>query len=291
MVEACINSVCDAITSQDRIVVLCDGPLGFDRGTMSIRRPQQLFWADHTPTGMVDAWNACLDHATGDLVHVMHADDRVARDFYTSTRAVFSANPNVGVVATASGSDMTRSRVHSAAQILTRPGALRLLMSAQKPQAGAFVLRRSVVACERFSPRFPYCPDEEYFARLAARWGLAYLPVELYVARIHSDQARFATWMQPDFVHVYVDARLSAASALGDPDSTYAQRETALRIVSVCSALLEMNQRAMARHHLSRLVEHIPLAESMLHVRLMAVVLRLPVGRTLLRVVRALGTP
>jgi hypothetical protein len=237
---------------------------------------------------MVASWNACLDHATGDLVHIMHADDRVAKDFYASTRAVLGANPNVGVVATGSASGVSGRSMHAPAHTLTASGTLRLLMSAQKPEAGAFVLRREAVGGARFSPKFPYCPDEEYFARLAAGSALAYLTAGLYVPRAHDGHARFATWMQPDFVDIYIDARLAAASLLGDPDSGYARKQSALRIVSVCAALLELHQRPMARRHIIRLTERLPLAGQMVRVRLMSALVGLPVGRKTMRVFRSL---
>jgi hypothetical protein len=237
---------------------------------------------------MVASWNACLDLASGELVHIMHADDRVARGFYASARAALSANPQVGVVATGSGGGEVGPRLHKRAQVLTRSETLRLLMGAKKPDAGAFVLRRSVVADARFSPRFPYCPDEEYFARLAGASGLAYIPADLYMAGSHAGQARFATWARPDFVDVYIDARMAAAYALGDRHSNYAQQETALRIVSVCAVLLQMNQRQIASRHLSRLCERLPIAGSMNHVRLMAALLKFPRGKHAMHVARIL---
>ena len=294
LLEECLNSVCNAIGAQDRVLILCDGPLGFDQGRVSVNHPHQVSWIDHAPTGMVAAWNACLDNASGDLVHIMHADDRVDRQFYVSTRAVLSSNPNVGLVATAYRNSAGKQPADRPPFILSAAGTLRLLMSARKPHAGAFVLRREAVGDARFSPDFPYCADEEYFARLAARSRLAYLPAELYISRTHGGQARLATWMQPDFVDVYVDARLAAAAVLGDPKSDDARRQTALRIVSVCAVLLEMNQRQMARRHLSRLTERVPIARSLDRVRLMAALLTFPVGKKsirVLRVARALSRP
>lgn len=260
----CVESVLSAVDTVDDVTVVInephavkptDIPGSTGSRTVVLRESQ----------GMVSDWNFCLGQATGDLVHLVHCDDRVSPIYYSVMRKIFSVDEGIVVAATASSTfhatwssslpiefeQFSQERL----RLLKGLASGSFLWSADKPETGSFVVRRRLLEGQAkwFLGRFPYCPDEEFYPRLAAAGTLAFLDQPLYFGRVHRRQARYATWMKEDFVDVYFAARVEGARHFGNDGVNMALAASASRVLSVVNWLLMDNERRTALWHLQRL--------------------------------------
>jgi SAM-dependent methyltransferase len=254
--EACLRSVAGARAVDDEVFVVVDGPQSpeIEEALLAVeglgftlcRQPQRI--------GLVANWNACLEVGSRALVHVMHADDAVAADFYAEARGQMRSDD---VVAVAAGAVRSGRRA-TVPLVLRTEAAARYLLSHEKPPAGSFVLRRSSLGMppRGFDPRFAYCPDEELFLWVLQSGGLALIDRGLYRESRHDRQARFATWHQVDFADTYFDARTEGARAIGTHLVPIARRETSRRLLSVGRALCSAGDTRASRRVIRSIVAH-----------------------------------
>jgi hypothetical protein len=257
LMQACFSSIAEAMNPADQVFVVVDGPQPHPLedvishastfGFHVVRQPERL--------GMVANWNACLHLGSHDLVHLMHADDAVAREFYMAVREAMSSNEVVAVAAgrmpeflrtTGQRSPLVRSAPSAP---MSGQQAAAYLLSHDKPATGSFVMRRSALGtpARGFDARFPYCPDEELFIWLAANGGLALVDRRLYLESRHGGQARYSTWHQSDFADVYYAARLEGARAVGPDAGAVARQQTSRQLLSVGRFLCNDGDRRAAR--------------------------------------------
>jgi hypothetical protein len=116
------------------------------------------------------------------------------------------------------------------------------------------VARQRVVANGPFRAEYPYCPDEEAFLRWAREGGLALDPTPLYRVRTHQEQARYETWLMPDFVSTYVNARVQGAAGFTPAVIDLARRSSAQRVVSIAVSLALSGRPAAAASRLDELL-------------------------------------
>jgi len=143
--------------------------------------------------GLVANLNTCLRHATGELVHILHADDIVARGFYSAMDAVFANDPTLGAAFCRVTYRDVRSGTDSIEPPLQENGGLipnalnRILLSA--PQMVASVVRRDVYeSIGGFDTRFTCsCEDWEMWVRVAMHYPIGYEPTALATYRFMRD--------------------------------------------------------------------------------------------------------
>jgi glycosyltransferase involved in cell wall biosynthesis len=262
----CVESVLSAVDSEDDITVVINQPEKIDPSDIPGSTGSRTVVVRESH-GMVGDWNFCLAQAKGDLVHLIHCDDRVSPNYYSAMRKMFSIDEGIVVAATASPAfhvprspSLPMGFRQERLRLLKGLAGGSLLWSVDKPEAGSFVVRRRLLQgqAQWFLGQFPYCPDEELYPRLAAAGTLAFLEQPLYFGRVHRRQARHATWMKEDFVDVYFGARAEGARHFGIDGVNLALAESARRVLSVVNWLLMHNERRMALWHLRRLATVYP---------------------------------
>lgn len=266
LLSACLYSIAASRSDSDEVLMVIDGPQEPElerviaRATALdvrvVRQPRRL--------GLVANWNACLQLASRDLVHVMHADDAVAPEFHMVSRRVMK---DCGVAVVAAGRVPAQDPRLSTAKesgsglrvsVLRGAKAVRYLLSSDKPATGSFVLRRSALGVPMvgFDSRFPYCPDEELFLRVAAAGGIGIVEADLYFESRHDGQARFGTWRQPDFADIYYEARTEGTGAFDRRLAPLARRETSRRLLSVGRQLCTTGDTRSARTTARSIADH-----------------------------------
>jgi hypothetical protein len=142
--------------------------------------------------GAIGNFNACLDAATGELVHLLHGDDLSAPGFYAAATQVFDDHPDVGtfvarttyidehgVAAETTRSERTGSGVWDDALAV-------LAVSNRVRPPGVAVRRTSLEAVGGFRTDLPHAADWEMWARLAAHGPVWFEDRSLARYRRHS---------------------------------------------------------------------------------------------------------
>jgi hypothetical protein len=187
-------------------------------------------------------------------VHVLHCDEQVSPGFHRAAKEAFQLDPAVTLFAAVGTPSQSSSPGADTALLSGRP-AMQTVLGMQKPATGAFVLRRG---SDRFDPTYSYCPDEELFPRLASKGLTAVSHSQWVFSTPRPDQARRATWLEGDWVDVYVAARLRNASSFGPGAEAIARQSTVRNVLSVVASLVTSGQTAIARRHLDRLEDLLP---------------------------------
>jgi glycosyltransferase involved in cell wall biosynthesis len=142
--------------------------------------------------GAIGNFNACLEAATGEFVHLLHGDDLSAPGFYAAASQVFDDQPGVatfvarttyidehGVAAETTRSERTGSGIWD--------DALAVLAVSNRVRPPAVAVRRSVLeAVGGFRTDLPHAADWEMWARLAAHGPMWFEDRSLARYRRHS---------------------------------------------------------------------------------------------------------
>jgi glycosyltransferase involved in cell wall biosynthesis len=125
-----------------------------------------------TNVGLVANWNACIERAHGELIHILHADDYVCAGFYAAVENAFAQVPDAdlclvrALVVDAHGrAERLAGRLGSTGDAITAAA----LGYGNEFYAPGVVVRRSCY--ERlggFSPSLAYVPDWEMWLRILA---------------------------------------------------------------------------------------------------------------------------
>ncbi len=143
--------------------------------------------------GMVENFNACIRHAAGQWVHILHGDDTVRLGFYACLRAGITAHPEVGaalcrhIYTDEEGQwmDLTELEARTAG-VLNEDFARRQFID-QRIQFVAFVVRRAVYEeLGGFLPAFKHCLDWDMWKRITLRKPVYYEPQPLACYRLHA---------------------------------------------------------------------------------------------------------
>jgi glycosyltransferase involved in cell wall biosynthesis len=140
-------------------------------------------------------WNACIEHARGQWVHILHQDDLVLDGFYERLRAGIASAPAVGaafcrdVIIGAEGERIGRQRF-----IRSTPGIvedwIEHVFVGLDLRASALVVKRDVYeAIGGFRLDLQYALDWDMWKRIAAAYPLWYEPEPLACYRRHRGRA------------------------------------------------------------------------------------------------------
>lgn len=100
--QKCIQSVIEASPSQKglEIVVIDDGSTRGDPkqvvNSFGVGRIKLI--RNKNNLGSTGNFNRCIEESRGELVHILHADDWVEKEFYTSVEYAFLRNPEAAMV-------------------------------------------------------------------------------------------------------------------------------------------------------------------------------------------------
>jgi cellulose synthase/poly-beta-1,6-N-acetylglucosamine synthase-like glycosyltransferase len=193
-----------------------------------------------TNVGMVPNWNACLQYGTRECVHLPHGDDLLDPSFLSLVLPIFKHHPEVGLVHTNYrplfsrrtstrywGALLRRQQQRGNDIVFFEAGdeAVRHVM--QGVICSSAILRRNAVLdVGLFREDLPYSSDEEYWARVASRWGVAYVPEPLTTYRYHSSNHQLKTWLAPDFWSNMLATRQARYAHLVSPTRNEFSAET-----------------------------------------------------------------
>ena len=193
----------DAVLAQDpgtaamEIVVVDDGSSNFDppdglRGVGAGR----VSWVRHERhLGIGGNWNACIQRARGQWVHILHQDDLVRPGFYERLRAGIEAHPEVGAAFCRDVVIDGQGRTKWLQPLLREtPGLLEdwieHIFVALHLRCPALVAKRSVYeALGGFRLDLRYTLDWDMWKRIAAAYPLWYEPAVLACYRRHPTSA------------------------------------------------------------------------------------------------------
>lgn len=228
-----------------------------------IRNPQNL--------GMVRNWNRCLEFGDGEYVHVLHYDDLLQPTFYSEVLRLFDAHQNLGLVYTGSTpifSRRTSTRFWGAVldrgpmaddgvTIIDRGDeAVRHLM--RGVVCSSAVLRRETIRdVGLFREDLTYSSDEEYWGRIAARWGVAYVRKPLIRYRYHEKNYQLTTWTKPDFWEKWCATRVAQINHLRvktDRDANEQAAQMARVAVGIAMKLLAKGNYGWASKYLDHAI-------------------------------------
>jgi ribosomal protein S14 len=143
--------------------------------------------------GMVQNFNDCIRHATGQWVHILHGDDTVRPGFYERLRNGITGHPEAGAAVCRMLYIDEESQWMGLAELEARaPGVLqedfvRRQFLEQRIQFVSIAVRRAVYEeLGGFLPVFSCCLDWDMWKRIALRKPVYYEPEPLACYRLHA---------------------------------------------------------------------------------------------------------
>jgi glycosyltransferase involved in cell wall biosynthesis len=137
--------------------------------------------------------NTCVNHAKGELVHILHGDDLVHNGFYVRMGRLFSDDSEIGaafcrhVFIDETGRQLSISPLE---QRWSGPfeNSLMKLASEQRIMTPSVVVRRGVYEqLGGFDRRLICCEDWEMWVRIAAHFRISYETAPLALYRMHGE--------------------------------------------------------------------------------------------------------
>jgi hypothetical protein len=192
--RSALVSVTEQIGGPDfQIEIVDDASADFDpqrfltecgaRGIGVHRNPQRL--------GLAGNWNACVEHARGRWVHILHQDDFVLPGFYAALRHGIDSSSSIGAVFCDTYFVDRHERRRTRTTIRThRAGILKdwqqhVFVQLAIQTAAIIVRREAYETIGGFDDEFAYVLDWDLWKRLAVRYPLWYEPQPLACYRMH----------------------------------------------------------------------------------------------------------
>lgn len=150
--------------------------------------------------GLAGCWNACIERARGEWVHILHQDDLVRPGFYDGLRRLIGAHPAAGAAFSRYAYINAHGDLLAEAEALQTAagpihGAVEVLAVKNQVQCPAIVVRRAAYkTVGGFDGRYVFGLDWEMWLRLAARFPVLYHPESLAAFRVNiaSETSRLA---------------------------------------------------------------------------------------------------
>jgi glycosyltransferase involved in cell wall biosynthesis len=194
-----LQSVLGQASDCDEIIVSDDG--SFDGTYERIHDiPGLRILRAESNRGMVANWNKCLQSASRDWICMLHDDDELQPGGIEALRSACALAGEPALVL----HHYQGSRFDGALRCtVSRPCSWSVLNCPTIP-SGAVVHRSIIDAVGVFDPRFAYSADQEYFARVAARFPVVVIESPRVITfRLHDANYEFTTWRKADFFAQY----------------------------------------------------------------------------------------
>jgi glycosyl transferase family 2 len=230
-----LESVLGQINDCDEVIVSDDGSVD---GTYQRVRdiPRVRISRSETNQGMVANWNRCLQSASRDWICMLHDDDELWPGGIEALRSACSLVREPALVVHHYGG----SRLDGAMRCtVSRPSSWSVLNCPTIP-SGAVVHRSIIEAVGVFDPRFEYSADQEYFARIAARFPVVVIESPRIIAfKLHDANYEFSTWRKSDFLAQYEAMQRAIVRHAGLTDDASMQKWIQNRIQQDLLYILE----------------------------------------------------
>lgn len=142
--------------------------------------------------GAIGNFNACLEAATGEFVHLLHGDDLSMPGFYAAASQVFDEHAEVGTFVARTiyvdehGTPAETTRSERTGSGIWDDALAVLVVSNRVRPPGVAIRRSSLEAVGGFRTDLPHAADWEMWARLAAHGPVWFEDRELARYRRHS---------------------------------------------------------------------------------------------------------
>jgi len=190
--------------ARSEIVIVVHGVVSNDlRAYLTVLSAQGIVIVHHSDVGMVANWNACITHARGEWVHILHQDDRVRPGFYSALAEGIALAPRIGAAFTQTafidgqGAFLRDGHMPQASAGVVDHWIEHLIVNLTA-QCPAIVIRRAVY--ERlggFNADFHYCTDAEMWGRIASEYPVWFDPRPLAEYRVHPANATHTQFSLP----------------------------------------------------------------------------------------------
>lgn len=201
--RAALQSVLAAEISptEMQIEVLNDGPAEeLEEFVAEIGDGRIRFSSTPRNLGLAGSWNECLQRSLGEWIHLLHQDDLVRPEFYSTLRRMISSSPEAG--AAFSRTDyIGPSGVKFCENLVLQPdagllaNAVEVLARRNEIQCAGIVVRRAVYeSLGGYDSQFAFALDWEMWVRIAAHFPVLYHPEILASFRVaeNSETSRLA---------------------------------------------------------------------------------------------------
>ena len=157
------------------------------------------FYRHPRNVGVIGNFNECIRRATGEWVHILHADDTVRVGFYQRLREGLTAHPEAKAAACRfihmdeDSHWMAIAELESQRPTLLGDEFFAKLFVKQRFVSAALAVHRSAYEeIGGFRPELPHCADWDMWKRIAFHHSIFYEPEPLACYRIHakSDMSR-----------------------------------------------------------------------------------------------------
>lgn len=145
--------------------------------------------------GLAGCWNACIERARGDWIHILHQDDLVRPGFYQAMRHGAEQSTGIGAAfcrhefIDAEGRCMGLSDLECVNATVLESWIMKIGL-VQRIQTPSIVVKRSTYeACGGYLRALTYTLDWEMWQRIAIRFPVWYEPSVLAAYRMHSNSA------------------------------------------------------------------------------------------------------
>jgi hypothetical protein len=264
IVNQAIASATRAMPPGSELLVLPNGPEAAAELRRAALPDEARAIESERQLSVVGNWNRCLSLSKGALVHILHDDDVVDREFYNAILELRRRFPQAGLYGTGQTSiesaEWTGRSEHADQPFLLQgDDAAVFILEDRRFAVAGVVLSRSIFASKGpFREDFPYSQDEEAYPRWASEGGIAFDPAPLYRKREHGEQTRYSAWRQPDFAASYVRSRVENADKFSPAIVDLAFRSSARRVISVAVSLALDGENDIALRHLDELGRTFP---------------------------------
>jgi glycosyltransferase involved in cell wall biosynthesis len=191
-----LQSVLGQIGDRDEVIVADDGS---SDGTYHRVRdiPGIRISRAEKNQGMVANWNRCFQSASRDWICMLHDDDELQPGGVVALRAACWLIREPALIVHHYGGSRFDGTFRCT---VSRPCSWSVLNCPTIP-SGAVVHRAIVEAVGVFDPRFAYSADQEYFARVAARFPVVVIESPRIITfNLHDTNFEFSTWRKADFL-------------------------------------------------------------------------------------------
>ncbi|MFT4598073.1 MAG: glycosyltransferase involved in cell wall biosynthesis [Lentimonas sp.] len=145
----------------------------------------KFYYNEHN-LGLVGNFNKCLEHATNDYVHILHADDMVEPTFYQRISTEITLNPALALIACASRTFDGMNYTQQPITDYNTKGIFEHLKYRNCLIASAVVLKTNTAKELQFRDYAPHACDWDMWARIAVSLATHYITDTLHTYRDHA---------------------------------------------------------------------------------------------------------
>lgn len=142
--------------------------------------------------GLAGNWNTCIEHARGEIVHILHQDDYIMPDFYAEMEKAFLQENSIGAAfCRCKVKNESFQTTEESVLLQPNPGIpsnfLELITTKNRILTPSIVVRRNVYEnLGGYYPGLYFALDWEMWIRIANTYPVWYIPKSLATYRSHS---------------------------------------------------------------------------------------------------------